>query len=447
MEDKAPNESVSGTEPETRKERLSIRTQQEQEAKRAAKGAVGAFRVSTTSLPSPRGTRASVRSSIQQPGDSESSDTSAFSALTPNQRRKSRAVDGTGAFRVSTTPLSSPRGTRSSARSSIQQPENNESSDTSSVFSALTASQTRNSRDSLRSREETEAKARAAVDGTAFRSTREEQDESPALRDEEAKRRAGAFRVGIDEDESAKFESETFSETPKAGGETMVEAIVAPDLQAEVEAALQFVREAANNEAEHLRRRVAELERVNDPEKGGHGATATIAPAGIVVAVADGADDESVDDSVEEEGASKRRKIRNCGLLLLVLAVAGGAAAGVLSGGGSGESAPAKSEREIKLEGILSDHTPSNDEAFTWLAETDTWEPPEDATNAESLWLERYAMATIYHSTNGDMWTKNDSWLSEKPVCDWFMRDWDLAHCNRDKQVTRLELCKCLFVQ
>jgi hypothetical protein len=254
----------------------------------------------------------------------------------------------------------------------------------------------------------------------------------------------------MDEDESAKFEFETFAETSKAGGETMVEAIVAPDLQAEVEAALQSVREAANNEAELLRKRVAELERVNDPETGGHGGTTNIATAGIVVAVADGAIDESVDGS-GEENASKRRKIRNCGLLLLVLAVAGGAAAGVL-GGGSGESAPVisapvKSSREIKLEGILSDHTPFNDAAFTWLAETDTWEPPEEATNAESLWLDRYAMATIYHSTNGDMWTKNDSWLSEKAVCDWFMRDWDLAHCNRDKQVTRLELCKCLFVQ
>lgn len=228
--------------------------------------------------------------------------------------------------------------------------------------------------------------------------------------------------------------------------QTMVEAVVAPDLQAEVEAALQSVREAANNEAEHQRRRFAELEGVNDPEKGGHGATITIVPAGIVVAVADGAVDESVDDSVVEEGVSKHRKIRNCSLLLLVLAIAGGAAAGVLLGGGLGESAPAQSARKIKLEGILSDHTRFNDEAFTWLAETDTWEPPEDATNAESLWLERYAMATIYHSTNGDMWTNNDSWLSEKPVCDWLMRDWDLVRCNRDKQVTRLVMCKCLFV-
>lgn len=347
------------------------------------------------------------------------------------QEQEAKRVARAGAG-LSTTPLSSPKGMRSSIRSNMQDQESSESSE-----NGLTPTQTRKTRASARSREEMEAKARAAVDGTAFRSTRVSQDgQDQEELDKQAKQIAGAFRVIVNE-ESGNQDSEKFADTPTVGGETILEAVVAPDLHEEMEAALQSVREAADKEAEVLRRRVTELEQARDPEKGGMGADVGIATAGVVVAVADGGGDGSF-----EEAASKRKII---GLVLLVLAIAGGAAAGVLMGGASDESAPGKSAREIMLKDVLADHAPFNEDAFSWLAETDTWEPPEDSTKTESLWAERYAMAALYHSTKGNSWTKNDSWLSAKGVCEWFMRDWDLAHCSREKQVTRLELCKLIM--
>eukprot|EP00980_Cylindrotheca_fusiformis_P003871 scaffold858_cov123-Cylindrotheca_fusiformis.AAC.47 len=325
---------------------------------------------------------------------------------------------------VSTAPSSCLRTTPSS---SLEQQESSEGSD-----AGLTP--TRKPRPSARTREGKKAMGRAADDGAGFRAHRVGRGQEQS--DQEAKNRAGAFRVFADND------METLDyDTPKVGGETVVEAVVAPDLHEEVEAALQSVREAAEKEAEILRQRVVELEQAN----GNNGDRISpnshmLSTEGIVVAVAEqgGPDD---DCSKEDDGSvSKRRTIRNCGLVALVLAIAGGAAAGVLLGGASSGASNTKSAREIMLEEVLSDHVPLQTDAFSWLAETDTWEPDEDVMNPDALWAERYAMATLYFAAGGNGWTKNDSWLSEDGVCEWFMRDWDLPHCNRDNEMTRLEL-------
>ena len=37
--------------------------------------------------------------------------------------------------------------------------------------------------------------------------------------------------------------------------------------------------------------------------------------------------------------------------------------------------------------------------------------------------MQRFAMATLYYSTDGDNWEKNSNWLSELPVCSWYVNN------------------------
>lgn len=122
------------------------------------------------------------------------------------------------------------------------------------------------------------------------------------------------------------------------------------------------------------------------------------------------------------------------------------------------------SERAISLKAILSDLHPLHPKAFTWLAQTDVWEPPilnnTSTTNrTHQMWRERYALASIFFSTNGHQWNlkaddSNDGyqivdWLtSESTVCAWhhvrcrcLMPD-DHVPCSGDSEVVSLQLCK-----
>ncbi|CAJ1960698.1 unnamed protein product [Cylindrotheca closterium] len=75
------------------------------------------------------------------------------------------------------------------------------------------------------------------------------------------------------------------------------------------------------------------------------------------------------------------------------------------------------------LESILVDYEPLNVQAITWL-QTSTWQPAEGDPNAIYYLLERYALASLYFSTNGaSSWTQRDNWLSpDQPVCRWFSK-------------------------
>ncbi|KAL3928491.1 MAG: hypothetical protein SGBAC_012629, partial [Bacillariaceae sp.] len=75
--------------------------------------------------------------------------------------------------------------------------------------------------------------------------------------------------------------------------------------------------------------------------------------------------------------------------------------------------------RRAMVEGILSDEAPFNQQAMDWLVETDSWKPDEGDPDSDYLWLERYALASLYYSTDGDNWTVNTNWLSSNPVCNW----------------------------
>jgi hypothetical protein len=61
--------------------------------------------------------------------------------------------------------------------------------------------------------------------------------------------------------------------------------------------------------------------------------------------------------------------------------------------------------------------------AFKWLGDTDY----SDYSIAELS--SRYAMAVLYHSTDGPNWANQDLWLSSSSICDWY-GDTPLTHCD-----------------
>eukprot|EP00980_Cylindrotheca_fusiformis_P007640 scaffold1605_cov141-Cylindrotheca_fusiformis.AAC.3 len=55
--------------------------------------------------------------------------------------------------------------------------------------------------------------------------------------------------------------------------------------------------------------------------------------------------------------------------------------------------------------------------AFSWLAKNQNLE-----SYTETRRLQRYAMATLYYSTNGDEWLNNKNWLSDGNECGWYSK-------------------------
>jgi hypothetical protein len=55
--------------------------------------------------------------------------------------------------------------------------------------------------------------------------------------------------------------------------------------------------------------------------------------------------------------------------------------------------------------------------AYLWLL-NDSWL----AWYSEERRIQRYAMATIYFSLQGDSWLNNTGWLSNEHECQWFSR-------------------------
>ena len=83
--------------------------------------------------------------------------------------------------------------------------------------------------------------------------------------------------------------------------------------------------------------------------------------------------------------------------------------------------APTRLTRAQKVKTILADLAPWNEQAISWLKDIDTWEPAAEDPNSDYLWMERYVMADLYYSTNGTNWTRNDRWLSNETVCNWYL--------------------------
>lgn len=58
--------------------------------------------------------------------------------------------------------------------------------------------------------------------------------------------------------------------------------------------------------------------------------------------------------------------------------------------------------------------TPQN-QAYNWLLED-----PNLSLYSNQTKIQRYALATMYYSTNGDNWTNNAGWLGHGNECDWY---------------------------
>lgn len=56
--------------------------------------------------------------------------------------------------------------------------------------------------------------------------------------------------------------------------------------------------------------------------------------------------------------------------------------------------------------------------------------------------IQRYALATIYYSTSGDLWTNSNQWLSDTDECSWYPENSDegAEKCSKDNSFIRLAL-------
>ncbi|CAJ1947207.1 unnamed protein product [Cylindrotheca closterium] len=153
---------------------------------------------------------------------------------------------------------------------------------------------------------------------------------------------------------------------------------------------------------------------------------------------------------------TSRRKTYLIMMVCVVLFLAG-IAAGTLLGMKdekvimmSEDSSEAIRMRTDYLKVVLQEHEPLNEQAFHYLTEFDEWKPestPEDyleedegspeKTARERQWLERYALAVLYYSTNGDTaWETTFGWLS--PInshCSTRMNKWLGVWCSEDSVI------------
>jgi hypothetical protein len=82
--------------------------------------------------------------------------------------------------------------------------------------------------------------------------------------------------------------------------------------------------------------------------------------------------------------------------------------------------------------------------ALNWLMKDDTGS--NITTTDPAILLERYAMACLYFSTNGDTWTQETNFLSNASVCDWNGNWGDSVRCSPAQQVIDISLCKFFYV-
>jgi hypothetical protein len=83
---------------------------------------------------------------------------------------------------------------------------------------------------------------------------------------------------------------------------------------------------------------------------------------------------------------------------------------------------------------MLDDFNSPQATAFEWL-QLNTIR----ATQPDRIILQRFALATLYYSTSGDKWRRNDGWLTEENECLWYTRSL-LSPCNSLGEYTHLNL-------
>jgi hypothetical protein len=83
---------------------------------------------------------------------------------------------------------------------------------------------------------------------------------------------------------------------------------------------------------------------------------------------------------------------------------------------------------------ILDDFNSPQAVAFEWL-ESNTI----PSTQSDRIILQRFALATLYYSTEGDQWRRKDGWLTEENECSWYTLGL-LSPCNNLGEYTDLNL-------
>jgi hypothetical protein len=83
---------------------------------------------------------------------------------------------------------------------------------------------------------------------------------------------------------------------------------------------------------------------------------------------------------------------------------------------------------------MLDDFNSPQAAAFEWL-QLNTIR----AMQPDRIILQRFALATLYYSTSGDQWRRNDGWLTEENECLWYTRSL-LSPCNSLGEYTHLNL-------
>jgi hypothetical protein len=83
----------------------------------------------------------------------------------------------------------------------------------------------------------------------------------------------------------------------------------------------------------------------------------------------------------------------------------------------------------------LSDQTSPQYRAYIWLQ----WNEFQ-SEYPEWRILQRYALATLYFSSNGGAWLVNDMWLTNQSECEWYSKAGSGGACNSNNEMVNLEL-------
>lgn len=150
-------------------------------------------------------------------------------------------------------------------------------------------------------------------------------------------------------------------------------------------------------------------------------------------------------ENMTEDNNSRKSKKMILILVALIVVVVVAILAGVL--GSSSESSSSTTTRDVvpteaptiapfpsstpsyapttfrsRIEAILEPFAaPLDNETMDWLVETSSWEPNSDDQDYDYQWLERYAMALLYKTTDGpSSWSTSINWMSDAAACNWF---------------------------
>jgi hypothetical protein len=169
---------------------------------------------------------------------------------------------------------------------------------------------------------------------------------------------------------------------------------------------------------------------------------------------------------LEPEEVEVEKEVRLCGLsrnfcyLLLsagIVVVAVGVVVGVVTEAPTASPA-IFSEKMTNMLDLIGPTITSNIELFQdpktpqyaalqWLADLDEWNMDIDIDSPPiQVWVERYVLALLYHSTNGNSWSTEFNFLQSTSACEWSNLELEEGVICDDIYVTELHLSKLLEI-